>query len=1260
MSLAGSDRRNSYGYNRLFPFVIGYEWITNWLTATYKSIKIGSAKKNTRYVRYIAPIGLYFKHIKTYLSRLINQSNSIIFSSFMKRIFTLAFSAILLLSFNYSQAQLLVTDSIDVNVLAQTLVGSGVTVSNATIDCPYDAYGIFDGVNSNIGMDDGIILSSGTVAPNIDIYGFSSPGATGPNNNGGFTGVTQDTSYAVWPGDSLLDVILPGFTTNNACVLEFDVTVGCADSVCFNYSFGSEEYLEWVGSSFNDVFGLFVTGMNPAGGVYNQENIAIVPGTNIPVAIDNVNDVTNPQFFVDNGDGNSAPQNTDSTVVQYDGFTVVLPACFAVVPYETYRLKIAVADAGDAALDSGVFLQAQSLSANTVAISSNATVQGFDNAVAGCVDGEFEFNISPSMDDLTIYLDYLGSAVDGVDYVAGPDSIIIPAGYTVANLFIDVLDPGVLDGNDTLVLIVDAGACGISDTAILVIEDAPIISVGGGGLICNGDSAQINASGALSYSWAPADGLSSVTDANPMASPDVTTEYEVTMTYGDCIYMESVLVEVCPPCPTLIEIGTSANEACDGEIVDINYTLDDLTTPATITWSGPFTIDEANGTVIVENTSCAPFDAEFIVTAVCDQDPNVVLTDTTVITVYPSDISSFVTANESDCAVSLTVDPNCTDWISVDDAPEINAGDEGSADLTAYYDPSNCAADVTYTLSYDCPLCEISNFSVTMLECNGTSYMMQVDITAVDNATDFILYQDGTAIGTYAYADAPIMIGPFPGDGTAYNFSAEDTADANCTSDSAVAGQFCYLCDIDNVVLSGVCTSIDGFDLSLSFTGSNVYTITDGTTVWNNISAGSDIYLGNYPENIDVIITITDELASDCAYVADGYSIDCDCASEPGTIMVNSMNVCPDDLSIVDADDFLLEPGQSVYYLYHDQPTVDNSDLPDLSSEVYTTGSFLTNNGATIPCGQTVYVTAIGAYEDLSMPGFPDYADFCLTVSNTIPVNFLCPITITVDEICNTEFGEFTYTFMLDGGLPAVIAGETYDVTGDNFNGMGIGLAEMVSVGPMTDLSSYTITATDANGCSSTITQQVECEKVPIELISFSGTAKPTGNLLEWITASEIENDYFTLLSSKDGITFTAIAQIDGAGTVSTEMRYSSLDSEAADGITYYQLQQTDYDGSTSLSSVISVERVSDVQLISEVYPVPADKFVGFIFNAQNASDVVLNISDVSGKVLRQQTVNVTIGRNDIQLDIESLSTGIYFISLDSETMSQAQKFVKE
>lgn len=266
-----------------------------------------------------------------------------------------------------AQAQLFVDDSYTVPQMVTDFFGDSecVTVSNITYTGANGAVGFFDGGLSNAGLGAGLLLASGKVQ-----------NAIGPNNLG------SASESNLTPGDADLDALIPGFTTQDAAVLEFDI-VATEPTIEFKYVFGSEEYLEYVGSNFNDVFGFFIGAIGDT-----PQNIAFIPDTTVPVSINNVNDLAFPEYYINNGDGFTTPQSTDPQYVQYDGLTTALTATANVVPGQTYHVKIAVADAGDSVLDSGVFLSTESLcgegafapmgnfeagvDGNTVTIQSNA------------------------------------------------------------------------------------------------------------------------------------------------------------------------------------------------------------------------------------------------------------------------------------------------------------------------------------------------------------------------------------------------------------------------------------------------------------------------------------------------------------------------------------------------------------------------------------------------------------------------------------------------------------------------------------------------------------------------------------------------------------------------------------------------------------------------------------------------------------------------------------------------------------------------
>ena len=294
----------------------------------------------------------------------------------MKNIYALLICFIVVCSTSLLHAQLTTAASGNATVLANNIVGAGITVSNATINCPGGASGTFGNGNStNIGLNTGVLMSSGLISD-----------AIGPNNSG-----SVGTGFGA-AGDADLSA-LSGFDTYDACVLEFDFEA-VANQVSISYVFGSEEYLEWVGTQYNDVFGFLVSGPNPGGGSYTNENIAVIP-VNVPVTINSINDVTNAAFFVDNAGG---------ATIQYDGFTTVLTASLNIVPCATYHFKLAISDAGDGIYDSGVFLQEASFESSldcndfTLTLGSDGTgsIDAEDLVATDLSLCDFSFSVSKS------------------------------------------------------------------------------------------------------------------------------------------------------------------------------------------------------------------------------------------------------------------------------------------------------------------------------------------------------------------------------------------------------------------------------------------------------------------------------------------------------------------------------------------------------------------------------------------------------------------------------------------------------------------------------------------------------------------------------------------------------------------------------------------------------------------------------------------------------------------------------------------------
>ncbi len=248
-----------------------------------------------------------------------------------------------LLALSYSHSQLVTFPSGPPYELNQNiLMGPNVSMSNVVHTGDPYSISFYTANGTNLGITSGIHMNTGTIFNNGN-------GPQGPNN---MSGCGFDNAAA---GNTMLSTLIGGTSTHDASILEFDF-IPAIDTIRLHYIFGSEEYPEYVGSTFNDVFAIFISGP----GITGQQNIAETPNFS-GTFVNSINATTNSAYYVSNGDGTQAPYNASSTYVQYDGYTTTLEAKSAVQIGQTYHMIIAIADAGDGILDSGVFLETEGI-----------------------------------------------------------------------------------------------------------------------------------------------------------------------------------------------------------------------------------------------------------------------------------------------------------------------------------------------------------------------------------------------------------------------------------------------------------------------------------------------------------------------------------------------------------------------------------------------------------------------------------------------------------------------------------------------------------------------------------------------------------------------------------------------------------------------------------------------------------------------------------------------------------------------------------
>lgn len=197
------------------------------------------------------------------------------------------------------------------------------------------------------------------------------------------------------------------------------------------------------------------------------------------------------------------------------------------------------------------------------------------------------------------------------------------------------------------------------------------------------------------------------------------------------------------------------------------------------------------------------------------------------------------------------------------------------------------------------------------------------------------------------------------------------------------------------------------------------------------------------------------------------------------------------------------------------------------------------------------------------------------------------------------------------------------------------------SLGPVTDFSPFTIATTTG------------LNPLPVELIEFSARKVDETTVLTWITESEINNDYFELQRSLDGIAYETISTIDGAGNSNQEIYYKHTDYNPAIGVNYYRLKQVDFDGSFEYSETKSVEFDGGDDIL--IYPNPLKKGNELIIQSNSPINFI-SILNEAGQIVYSIQPNGNQNQNKISLD--HLEAGIYSVQLVSTNATKVKKLI--
>ncbi|HNE30310.1 MAG TPA: choice-of-anchor L domain-containing protein, partial [Saprospiraceae bacterium] len=362
------------------------------------------------------------------------------------------------------------------NLISNIFLGDGVEVTSIVYNGDPLAVGYFTGGTQSIGLERGIVMTSGRAASQGANIGCNDVGSQFASSNNG--GNIFDPDLADQTTAGIQDVAV------------YEITfIPTADTLRFRYVFGSEEYPEYACSPFNDVFGFFITGPNPLDppNPYVAYNIARVPGTNLPVTINNVHPANpnyncgpfNDQYYNNNNGTNLQPS--------YDGFTDIFVAEAIVVPCQEYTIKLAIADASDEVFDSGVFLEAKSFGTGSLKVEL-ATISQDGTVTEGCSQGMLTISLpSEVTQDYPVDYHIWGTATNGVDYQAIPTNLSIVAGQSQIQIPIIAFEDNVAEGSEYIAVDVQRDPCN-RDTIYIYLRENGLVppTLRGDTSICTG------------------------------------------------------------------------------------------------------------------------------------------------------------------------------------------------------------------------------------------------------------------------------------------------------------------------------------------------------------------------------------------------------------------------------------------------------------------------------------------------------------------------------------------------------------------------------------------------------------------------------------------------------------------------------------------------------------------------------------------------------------------------------------------------------
>ena len=183
---------------------------------------------------------------------------------------------------------------------------------------------------------------------------------------------------------------------------------------------------------------------------------------------------------------------------------------------------------------------------------------------------------------------------------------------------------------------------------------------------------------------------------------------------------------------------------------------------------------------------------------------------------------------------------------------------------------------------------------------------------------------------------------------------------------------------------------------------------------------------------------------------------------------------------------------------------------------------------------------------------------------------------------------------------------------------------------------------------------------LPVELLDVTAGCKGKGVQINWITASERNNDHFEVERSSDGQNFSVVvANVKGAGNSSTSKYYTAMDNTVEGTTYYYRVKQVDLNGETTFSKTVSALCARKGFDVIAIVPVPSDNYVDVYYYTDKADDISFRIYDVVGQEIVKENDKAQEGANIHRLDLTEMRSGVYYLTVISSQGVYSSKIVK-